>query len=292
MTRRRLAGERRLADPVALRNIRLRHRRRRHRHRPARSRQSVFAAARAPQPARARQAAVPHAHPRDGHEGRRAVVSFGVMGGDMQAQGHAQVMANLIDFGMNIQDAGEAPRFRDQRQPASRWNPRSPMTPAPVSRSSATTSIRAAGLGRLPGHHDRPEDARPDGRIGSAQGRHGGGLVIECRMPSAECRSTEWRLSSADRRSGEVPSADRRSGDCRVPIDGVAVVECRSAEWRLSSADRRSGDCRMMSGNLTIGRSIDTRHSTVVRRSTIRDHQSTIASPSIGRRHSAIGNLW
>lgn len=39
-------------------------------------------------------------------------VSFGVMGGDMQAQGHAQVIANLIDFGMNIQDAGEAPRFR------------------------------------------------------------------------------------------------------------------------------------------------------------------------------------
>lgn len=39
-------------------------------------------------------------------------LTFGVMGGDMQAQGHAQVLANLIDFGMNIQEAGEAARFR------------------------------------------------------------------------------------------------------------------------------------------------------------------------------------
>jgi gamma-glutamyltranspeptidase/glutathione hydrolase len=37
-------------------------------------------------------------------------LSFGVMGGDHQAQGHAQVLANLIDFGMNLQEAGEAAR--------------------------------------------------------------------------------------------------------------------------------------------------------------------------------------
>ena len=32
------------------------------------------------------------------------------MGGDMQPQGHAQIMINLLDFNMDLQEAGEAPR--------------------------------------------------------------------------------------------------------------------------------------------------------------------------------------
>jgi gamma-glutamyltranspeptidase / glutathione hydrolase len=39
-------------------------------------------------------------------------LSFGLMGGDMQAQGHAQVVSNMIDFGMDVQEAGDAARFR------------------------------------------------------------------------------------------------------------------------------------------------------------------------------------
>ncbi|HEX5474251.1 MAG TPA: gamma-glutamyltransferase [Vicinamibacterales bacterium] len=46
----------------------------------------------------------------------RPWLTFGVMGGDMQAQAHVQVLLNLIDFGMNVQEAGEAARFRHTAQ--------------------------------------------------------------------------------------------------------------------------------------------------------------------------------
>ncbi|WP_299344571.1 gamma-glutamyltransferase [uncultured Pseudoxanthomonas sp.] len=39
-------------------------------------------------------------------------VSFGVMGGAMQPQGHAQIVMNLVDFGMTLQEAGDAPRIQ------------------------------------------------------------------------------------------------------------------------------------------------------------------------------------
>lgn len=51
--------------------------------------------------------------------GGEPYVSFGVMGGSTQPQAHAQIVINLVDFGMNLQEAGDAPRIlhRGSAQP-------------------------------------------------------------------------------------------------------------------------------------------------------------------------------
>jgi gamma-glutamyltranspeptidase/glutathione hydrolase len=44
-------------------------------------------------------------------------LAFGVMGGDMQPQGQAQILSNMVDFKLGVQEAGDAPRWRHEGSP-------------------------------------------------------------------------------------------------------------------------------------------------------------------------------
>jgi gamma-glutamyltranspeptidase / glutathione hydrolase len=46
-----------------------------------------------------------------------AFLSFGVMGGEFQPQGQVQIIMNMLDFGMNVQEAGDAPRMAHEGSP-------------------------------------------------------------------------------------------------------------------------------------------------------------------------------
>ncbi|SEB03013.1 gamma-glutamyltransferase [Alkalimonas amylolytica] len=45
-------------------------------------------------------------------QGGKPLISYGVMGGAMQPQGHVQILVNMVDYGMNLQEAGDAARWQ------------------------------------------------------------------------------------------------------------------------------------------------------------------------------------
>ena len=47
-------------------------------------------------------------------QGGEPLLSFGVMGGDMQPQGQAQIISDIVDFDLGLQEAGDAPRWHHE----------------------------------------------------------------------------------------------------------------------------------------------------------------------------------
>ncbi|MFZ9396195.1 MAG: gamma-glutamyltransferase [Erythrobacter sp.] len=75
-------------------------------------------------------------------------MTLGLMGGGMQPQGHVQVLINLVDYGMNLQEAGDAARLNHDggRQPT---EPATGPTKDPLGRLSLEPGIPAATVEKL-----------------------------------------------------------------------------------------------------------------------------------------------
>ncbi len=76
---------------------------------------------------------------------------FGVMGGDMQAQGHVQILVDLIDFDMNVQEAGDEARIRHEGSATPTGSPAEPGGGTVVVEATVPKSIVSALEQK--GHH-------------------------------------------------------------------------------------------------------------------------------------------
>jgi gamma-glutamyltranspeptidase / glutathione hydrolase len=109
---------------------------------------------------------------------RRPWLSFGVMGGDMQPQGQAQIIVNMVDYGLGVQEAGDAPRWHHEG-------------------SSEPTGEAAQGNGVLRLETGVPEATRRGlaalgWKLGPSDGGFGGYQAIE-RGRHAYAAATEMR---------------------------------------------------------------------------------------------------
>ncbi len=100
-------------------------------------------------------------------------MAFGVMGGAMQPQGHIQIVINLVDFGMDLQEAGDADRFRHSGSSSPTGTAMTDGGTVHLE-SGVSTEIRrelmrrghriqelaAPGLRWLPGHPPQPRNRR------------------------------------------------------------------------------------------------------------------------------------
>jgi gamma-glutamyltranspeptidase/glutathione hydrolase len=105
-------------------------------------------------------------------------LAFGVMGGDMQPQGQAQVIVNMVDHGLQVQEAGDAPRWRHEG-------------------SSEPTGRAAQGAGVLHLESGAPERTRAGlaaigWRLGPSDGGFGGYQAIQ-RAGGAYAAASEMR---------------------------------------------------------------------------------------------------
>ena len=113
----------------------------------------------------------------------RLDMSFGVMGGAYQAMGHAHFVSNLVDYGMDVQAAIDAPRvfFEGDKTVVERGIPAT--TIKGLSGRGHDVMVRPAAAWRRSGHPDRLGARCADRRFGRTQGRLRARLLIRLHRP-------------------------------------------------------------------------------------------------------------
>ena len=109
-------------------------------------------------------------------------LAFGVMGGDMQPQGQAQIIVNLVDYGLGLQEAGDSPRWHHEG-------------------STEPTSEPQHGVGILHLEKGAPAETRAGlaalgWKFGPSDGGYGGYQNIQ-RHPGRYAAATEMRKDGA-----------------------------------------------------------------------------------------------
>ncbi|HZZ88485.1 MAG TPA: gamma-glutamyltransferase, partial [Caulobacteraceae bacterium] len=109
-------------------------------------------------------------------------LAFGVMGGNMQPQGQTQIVTNLVDFGLGLQEAGDAPRWLHEGSPEP--NGEAGQGTGVLALETAMPRETVAGLAALGWNLSR------------APGGFGGYQAIE-RRPGAYAAASEMRKDGA-----------------------------------------------------------------------------------------------
>ena len=101
----------------------------------------------------------------------RCDMSFGVMGAHYQPMGHVQIMLNMLDYGMDVQQAIDAPRFFFEGEQTEVETGTPAATIEGLKRARPYVVMATIALGRRADHQDRLGSRRADRRLGVAQGR-------------------------------------------------------------------------------------------------------------------------